>query len=214
MTHQRPESPPNLPAGALFQFGNSPFRVKGVLYLGTQSFFDSNIQGGFAAFVADIQDGELSSFISQRFLASSWYDVMPAPGLITYEARALRMTVEQYLLHRTRWQAKKDLGGVYGWALKLASPNMVFSRLPKVFTSMFDFVRPIETTLGQGTGQTAFSGIPTPLVPWLTTSLGVYLDTALKLAGARKVDSSHTTAPEGFRVGVEVVRVNITATWM
>jgi hypothetical protein len=208
-----PSIPPLVPPGSTFVFGESPFHAKGVLYLGTQTFFEANLQGGFAAFTIDIKEPELAAFIGQKFLPSSWYDVMPVPALIAYEARALRMTLEQYLLHRTRWQAKKDLGGIYGWVLKLASPGAVFTRLPKVFVQMFDFATVQMDVRDAGSGRGSIRGIPEPLRPWLTTALGVYVDTALKLAGAHTIDATITPVGEGVRAGVPIIRIDLEVSW-
>lgn len=208
-----PTLPPSTPDGATFAFGASPFHAKGVLYLGTQSFFEANLRGGLAAFAADIDRPELRAFITQKFLAASWYDVMPVPALIAYEARALRMELEQYLLHRTRWQAKKDLGGVYGWVLKLASPEMVMSRLPRIFLQMFDFGTLDATPVKDHHARMALGAIPEPLERWLTTAFGVYCDTALKLAGAVRSESRVTTSPDGARAGVPLVKLTCDVSW-
>ena len=122
-----------------FPIGDSPFHVKGVLYLGTLSFFEQNATGGTQALLDEIDDPDLLRFIKQRFLPSSWYDVLAAPQLIDAEARAMRLGVKPYLLHRTKWQAKRDLGGVYRFVLKLASPELVVKRLPRIALQMFDF---------------------------------------------------------------------------
>jgi hypothetical protein len=202
-----------LPTGGSFAFGESPFHVKGVLYLGTQSFFESNMKGGVATFAADIADSELRAFITQKFLPSSWYDVMPVPALIAAEARALRMPLEAYLLHRTRWQAKKDLGGVHGWVLKVASPELVVERLPRVFVQMFDFASIESSSVEMRHAKMDLKGVPQPLVPWLETALGVYADTALKLAGAKKVESAFAAEPVSERAGVPIVKIRLEVAW-
>ncbi|APR87364.1 hypothetical protein A7982_12713 [Minicystis rosea] len=208
-----PRIPPLVPAGATFTFGESPFRAKGVLYLGTQSFFDTNLLGGTEKLVADIAEPERRAFITQKFLPSGWYDVMPVPGLIAYEARALRMTLDQYLVHRTRWQAKKDLGGVYGWVLKLASPAAVATRLPKVFSQMFDFATaPPGVVTGKQVTAT-MGGVPAPLEAWLSTAIKIYAETGLRLAGASHVDMHLRAVPAGERAGVPLVNLDVEVGW-
>ena len=59
--------PPVVPKGAEFAFGKSPFHAKGVLYLGTQSFFAEH--NGLDALANAIEEPELREFITQRFLA-------------------------------------------------------------------------------------------------------------------------------------------------
>ncbi|MEO8798927.1 MAG: hypothetical protein ABI551_13650 [Polyangiaceae bacterium] len=177
--------------GVSFPIGRSPFRVKGVLYLGTLGFFEQTVRGGSQALFDEIQSPELLAFIQQKFLPSSWYDVMPALPLIEAEARAMRLGVKPYLLHRTRWQAQHDLSGVYRFVLRIASPEMVLNRLPRIATQMFDFPAPQATAwIERKQGVVLIANIPVPLADWLETSFKVYIETALGLAGANGVRSS------------------------
>lgn len=208
-----PPVPALVPPNATFKFGESPFHAKGVLYIGTQSFFEANLQGGFARFLESIEQPELRAFISKRFLAGSWYDVMPVPALIAVEARALGMPLDSYLLHRTRWQATRDLSGVYGWVLKVATPGAVAARLPRIFAQMFDFAVIGEQQVEHEHTTAFLGGIPDPLVPWLTSGISVYADTAVKLAGARKVEVAVASEPERAQSGLALRRMRIEVAW-
>ncbi|NUP12722.1 MAG: hypothetical protein HOW73_42320 [Polyangiaceae bacterium] len=214
MTKLRPASVPSVPVGANFRFGESPFHVKGVLYQGTHAFFNDNLKGGMETLISEIDDQQLCDFIRQPFLASAWYDVMPAPVLIAYEAHALRMTIEEYLHHRTRYQAKRDLGGVYGAVLRVAPVAVVAARLPGVMVRMFDFVQSEITRNEHQALDAMMHGIPLPLEPWLRVSVQIYSDTALKLAGARTVEMERPHAvSEGERAGVRLVGLPIKLRW-
>jgi len=208
-----PPVPPAVPVGAEFELGKSPFRVKGVLYLGTQSFFNDHVRGGLDALAGEVEDPALRAFITQKFLPSSLYDVTPVPALIAYEARTLRMTLDDYLLHRTRHQAKKDLGGVYAWLLRLASPRLVATRLPKIMLQMFDFAEaeiisdePNETVARLG-------NIPAHLAPWLETAVTVYAETALRLAGATASVGEPQIRPSGSKAGLTLVDLVLPIAW-
>lgn len=180
---------------------DSPFRAKGVLYLGTQAFFAAQSPRGVAAVADELPEGRLRSFITQRFLPGGQYEVMVVPALIAAEARALRMTHDRYLLHRTRWQVKEDIGGVYRWLLKLTSPETVIARLPKMITQMFNFG---EAFVENRAGQSADFGVnhvPEPLVPWLTVAFKVYVEAAVTMSGAKRCTfvptASQRLAPQG-----------------
>ncbi|MBX7193693.1 MAG: hypothetical protein K1X94_16680 [Sandaracinaceae bacterium] len=205
--------PSILPVGAGFTFGQSPFRVKGVLYLGTQSFFTENVGGGLEALATEIEDPALRAFITQKFLPASLYDVMPVPALIAYEARTLRMSLDDYLLHRTRHQARKDLGGVYAWLLRLATPRLVAARLPRIMLQMFDFAQAEIVSETDDEVVTRLSGIPAPLAPWLTVGTTVYAETALKLAGASPRVDEPAVRPRGERAGLPLVDLEIPVRW-
>jgi len=208
-----PPIPPAVPVGAEFELGKSPFRVKGVLYLGTQSFFTEHVGGGMDALASEITDATLRAFITQKFLPSSLYGVTPVPALSAYEARPLPMTPDAYPLPRPAHQAKKDLGGVYGWLLRLASPRLVATRLPKIMLQMFDFAEaeivsdePNETVARLG-------NIPAPLAPWLETGVTVYAETALRLAGASPNIGDPQIRPTGTKAGLTLVDLVVTIGW-
>lgn len=208
-----PPVPPAVPLGAEFELGKSPFRTKGVLYLGTQSFFAEHVRGGMDALASEIDDPALRAFITQKFLPSSLYDVTPVPALIAYEARALRMTLDDYLLHRTRHQAKKDLGGVYAWLLRLASPHLIATRLPKIMTQMFDFATAEIVSDEPSEAIARLGNIPAHLAPWLEVGVTVYAETALKLAGATANVGDPQIRPSGTRAGLPLVDLVVTIGW-
>lgn len=205
--------PPALPPGADFAFGKSPFRVKGVLYLGTQAFFDENVRGGLATLAAEIEEPELRAFITQKFLPSGLYDVTPVAALIACEARTLRMSLEEYLLHRTRYQAKKDLGGVYAWMLRLASPRLVARQSPKLIAQMFDFAQARVVEDDDVQTVVAMAGVPAVLAPWLDVSLRVYCEAAVKLAGGNVTGGRPSLVEGGTRAGLRTVELQVPLVW-
>lgn len=210
----RPPIPPLLPPGAEFALGESPFRAKGMLYIGTQTFFTEHLRGGLEELASDIREPELREFITQRFLPSGWYDVMPVPALIAYEARALRMSLEDYLRHRTRWQAQRDIHTVHRWVLRLASPAMVATRLPRLMSQMFDFVDVQAERAAESEVLAHMAGVPLVLNEWYVNALGVYADATLRLAGARTVDASFAASQAAERrAGVELNRLSIRIQW-
>lgn len=190
--------------------GASPFHVKGIIYQGTQLFFEQNVRGGLAALYQEIRDDELRAFIQQKFLPSSWYDVMPVATLIRCEARAMRLPVPQYLVFRTRFQANKDIGTVYKFLLKLVSLEQVGLRIPRIISQIFDFGTTETRAVGEGHIELVMRGWPAVLVEWCTTAFEVYVETAMRLSGARDSSlrvSSHV--PEGPREGVELVTLKM-----
>jgi len=187
--------------------------VKGVLYLGTQTFFAEHVQGGMDALASEIDDPALRAFITQKFLPSGLYDVTPVPALIAYEARALRMTLDDYLLHRTRHQAKKDLGGVYAWLLRLASPRLVARSLPRIMVQMFDFATGDVIGDEPNEATARLSNIPAVLAPWLEVSVAVYAETALKLAGATGHAGEPEIRPTGAKAGLQLVELLVPLSW-
>ena len=111
--------------------------------------------------------------------------MLPARRLIEAEARALRLGVKPYLLHRTRWQANQDLSGVYRFVLRIASPEMVLKapaahRDADVRLRLAPRNRIRRTQTGRGADRQHSHAV----AEWLGTSFGVYIEAALRLAGA------------------------------
>jgi len=163
----------------------SPFRVKGVLYLGTKSYFDDHVQGGFEKLRQTLGPGALRDFIDQRFLPSGLYEVLHVPHLIAAEAAATGQSERAYLRRRTEHQAAIDMGGIHKILLKVASPEMVVVRLPKVMTQMYNFGETKITQLGPREFDLRVDGVPGDLGPWLETALEIYVESALVASGAK-----------------------------
>lgn len=164
---------------------DSPFRTKGVLFLGTRTFFESHHERGIEAVADQLPEGRLRAFLRQKFLAGGQYEVLVVPALVAAEARAMRQSQDDYLLQRTIWQAKQDIHGVYRLMLKLTSPETVVVRVPKVVTQMFNFGNTRSTMSGPKSADMEAQGIPAALVPWLSIAFKVYVETAVVLAGAK-----------------------------
>ncbi len=206
--------PPVVPPGATFEFGRSPFHAKGVLYEGTQTFFEKNVPGGFARLVETIGPGPLADFINRDFIASNWYDVLPAPALIVYEAETMGLSVDEYLHRRTQWQVEQDTGGVYRVLLKVVSARKVADRLPILVSQMFDFCELKVERPADKQRIAHFGGVPETLEPWLRVSLRLYTEHVLTRAGARSVDFQLLdTRPEPPREGVARVRLAFDVTF-
>lgn len=207
-------SVPLVPRGAEFGFGQSPFHVKGVLYIGTQSYFRERVPGGLEALVETIGPGPLADFIAQPFLASSRYDVMPVPALIEHEARTVGQSLATYLDARTRWQADRDLHGVYRFILRFVHPSRVMARLPQLLVAMFDFPALEVETLGESERLATFQRIPAPLEPWLRVGFSVYTERALRHAGAGEVHTDFTdSSDEGYEAGLRMRTMRMRVRW-
>jgi hypothetical protein len=212
--------PPSVPRTAIsfaspFPIGQSPFRIKGVLYQGTVSYFTTKVKGGMDALLHQIDDEQLRAFISQRFLAASFYDVLPVHPLIHAEARACNLPLAVYLRQRSEYQAEQDIGGVYKVLLKLASPEAVLARFPRLATQLLNFAKAeLTDATAEGVRGFTLSGMPAHLVAWYMNGLAVYAQHAVKLAGAKNCQVTMLAPePEGQAHGLEIVRVRFQVQW-
>ncbi len=198
-----------------FPIGESPFHVKGGVYLGTQKYFASQVKGGLDALWAQIEDPQLLAFIQQKFLPSSWYDVLPVYELIRAEARAVGgLTIARYLVERAKFQVEQDIGGVYRFLLKIVSAESVAMRLPRMLTQVLDFGAHEAERVGPDRVDAHVTGYPAMLWDWYSTAFQVYSERALTLAGARDAAVRVRPAePDGERDGVELIKFSLECRW-
>lgn len=187
--------------------------MKGTVYAGTQSFF-AKTKGGLASLHAAIGDPKLLAFFQQKFLACAWYDVLPAVPLIHAEARALGLAPKRYLKLRTAHQAEQDLVGVYRLLLKIASPESVALRLPKVFTQVFDFGRATADAVGSGHVIGGIHDFPAVLFEWFSISMEAYALAALRIAGARNLTATTRQIPSTEKApSVDLASLELDVRW-
>ncbi len=165
----------------------SPYRVRGSLYLGTRSYFEANVPGGFAALLEALRP-PLRAFMMQDFAAREFYEVMVAPELIDVEARVCGLSILRYLDRRTHWQAQRDLSGLATLVLRLSPPSFFMARLAAVMTDTFNFGAPEVHTVGHRHLRVEVRGVPQRLCAWLEHSLCVYGQAAVLASGRKGVE--------------------------
>jgi hypothetical protein len=205
-----PEGPSLLP----FEPGQSPFHMRGNIYAGTRKFFDAHGPGGIEAVYREIRDPKLLAFFQQEFAADDWYDVLPVALLIRAEAKAMGLSVAEYMRARSRFQAQLDINGLHRLLLKIASPEMVAMRLPALLSRVFDFGEARAERRGRGHVTSSMRGWPLILGEWYLNAFNVYTETALRLAGAIQCTVRLAPPePDGAQHGVETVSIQSDTLW-
>jgi hypothetical protein len=164
--------------------GSSSFHVKGIVYKRTHDFFRERHPSGPSAVLEHLPSDELRAFFEQPFTAGGWYDALPIAPLIRAEARALGQPLSTYLRERAEFQAHHDVNGLYKVLLKLASPDLVVSRLPRMIGQVVDFGTVELSDQRKGHLSATIRGMPHALVEWYGSAITVYCEVALKEAGA------------------------------
>ena len=191
-----------------------PFHVKGVLYLGTQKYFQNEVPDGLVRLAETLEDPLVCEFIQQKFLPSSWYDVLPVAPLIRAEAEVCHQTVASYLSKRAAFQAREDISGVYRWMLKLASPETVALKIPRLLTQIFDFGDSYTERLDDHVVHIEVREFPAVLSEWYSTAFEVYAETALGLAGAKNISLVLKARPTGTHAsGIDLITLAGDAHW-
>lgn len=194
--------------------GASPFRCKGVLYLGSFEYFDRHLSGGHRAVLDSLQDAELARFYGQRFLAGSWYDTFPALPMQLASARLAKQPVSDFVKRLARWQAERDVRGVYRVLLQLADAEMIVERVPLLAMRYFDFVKIEQQKLGPRDYDAVVTGVPAALATLYMSVTEPFLSVAMETAGARNVRFQWSAPePQGRRGAVELVRLRRRLGW-
>jgi hypothetical protein len=196
-----------------FAAGHSPFHVKGHVWQGALEYYDAHVPGGLVALGAKLNP-ELSAFVAQRFLAASWYDALPIAPVSHAAGRLIGIDQAQVLRDRSRWQATRDIRGIYRMLTKLASPEMVATRFGRVLLQYFDFGSSEAEMKKPGVCEIVAKGIPVPLALCIAPIAEGWAVSALEQAGARTVEL-HADAPrkDGEKGGMDTYAIRIEVRW-
>lgn len=197
-----------------FAIGRSPFRTKGLLYRGVIQQLKAMVPGGLDAIAEAAGDDELGEFIRQPFLASSFYDVLPAVWLADTAAALVGQRSEAFMKQRAAEQAITDLNGVHRVMLAAAPPAVVAMRMARLTLRYFDFGGADPTREGPCHVRIRRSGVPNVLVRWHDAVSSGYVEALLLQAGAKapSCQVAHVEC-EGTVHGVPTYTLTFDITW-
>jgi hypothetical protein len=202
------------PAAPRFAPGESPFRAKGNVYLGLFESTNSRCPGGVSAVLERIESDALVAFYKQPFVAAVWYDLLP---LLPFSVQAARLAGKPhlpYVKEGARFQARRDMSGVYRFFLKLATARMLVERLPRVFSQYFNFGRSIGHKLEGNRAEIHGRQIPDLLAPWMLAVTEGFVPEVLAAHGAKDIVARlDPFQPDGEVHGVAAVRSRLVLTW-
>lgn len=197
-----------------FAPGESPFRTKGNVYRALLESADKRVPGGKAAVLAQIEDPALRAFYEQRFLAASTYDIFPLIPFGMAGAKLAGVPYPEFVRRGAELTARRDMNGVYRVILKLASPDMVVARLPRILAQYFAFGEIDGRFNGTRRYEATARGLPRAIANWLTHISQGFIPVVMEQAGARDV-SIAIRAPidSGVAHGVTLVTVSFEVSW-
>jgi hypothetical protein len=202
------------PVSVLPPAGTSSYRARGSRYTGMLQHAIDRVPGGLDTVCRHLPDDSHREFVRQVFLPVGWYDALPLYALATAIGKAEGRSAEAFLQERTIQAARNDLTGIYKLILRVASAEMVASRLQRATSRFFDFgvSEVVESAQGRSTGR--FSQIPRAVGNWCAAVIPGYAVEVLKVAGA-KLPRAHVDPLEsqGMRDGIEHVQLRIYLTW-
>jgi hypothetical protein len=197
-----------------FAVGASPFHAKGVNYQNFVAFVDAGVAGGLSSFAASLRDPALRAFVSQRFLAASWYDALPMTTLLRELGRELGTPPLQLGRELAQFGVKRDASGIYRLLLKFTTPESLLERSTNTARQYFDFVRSDFLRLGECRYRLTHAGIPAFAAPTYMSIVEGFIETGLRLAGAKDVRQHwDKPTPTGTAHGVPIVTLQREISW-
>jgi hypothetical protein len=200
----------NLP----FAAGASPFRIKGTAYRGHLEWAEAQVPGGQAAIVALVRDPALRYWLSQPFMAASWYDCLPMLPLGAAAARLMGMPLDDFLRYRTRLQAESDMRGVYKVLLQFVTVEALALRIPRIVATYYDFGGADSRVVAPGHVEAVRRGVPEVFLPWHNPVSETYMETVVRLGGGKNPSVRVARVePDGTAHGVRLAAVTYALRW-
>lgn len=193
--------------------GSAPYRIKGSGYMLHMQWVDEHLPGGRAAMNAAIRSPELRAFFDQTFFAGHFFDIYPLVVVGHTCARILGTSFEKFIRLRSRHQAEGDMKLFRKMILRVASAEMLATRIPAICASYFDFATTevVEKKTASITG--LVHGVPKDIAPWMSYVADETVRFMLEYNGVKNLRSRIAFEPATVRDGVELVNIRSTLQW-
>lgn len=197
-----------------FPIGQSPFRIKGSGYLLHMQYVDEHLPGGRTAMLNAIRTLELRAFFEQTFFAGHFVDIYPLVSVGYLCADLQGVTFERFIRLRSRHQAEGDLKLFRKLILRLASPELLASRIPTLTANYFDFANAEINEKKTGAVTATMHGIPKEIAPWMTYVCEETVRFMLEYNGVKNLRLQTTFEREKESQAQEIVGLRSTIQWM
>lgn len=198
---------------APFPPGQSPFRVKGTLWMGVRAYVEQHVVGGSGR-LDEALARDHAEFFAQLFVAAGWYDLFPMLAVSPAIARLRGVAPLDQVRHTAAWHGEHDLKRVYKTMLQQSSPQAICRRFASIYSQLYNFGR-VEVGREEAKRvESVVHGMPEPLTEWWTTATEAYLVPILTSAGARNPRMVfRSPVADGESHGVRLVRVASQTIW-
>jgi hypothetical protein len=203
-----------IPATPPRPVGENPFHAKGSVFKSTERILDKYVDGGLPAVLERVGDSTLRAFWAQPLLAGAWYDVFGMVMTVREIARMRGLPYFKVVSEMSRMVAEEDLRGIYRALLKLATPEMVAPRLPRIQARYMDFGGVEVGSVTPGRADATRTGHPRILAHWYVAVITGFMPPILEAAGAKSPRIRwNRPVPEGKAHGFETVSIRFEASW-
>lgn len=190
--------------------GKSPFHVKGLAYKGLMHFVTTKIDGGVAVLAASMRDATLRDYITQTFLASTFYDALPLVAASAAAANFINTPLDTFAQNQGRAQAKYDVDHSFRAFIQGRTIEDFPSRCKLIASRYFDFGEWEANSFSPGTITFVVKGIPAWASPWFGPLLGGYASTMVQSVARKNASCTvYPTRRDGTNDGIQTVIVEM-----
>jgi hypothetical protein len=213
MTSLHPEDW-TIPAVPPRPVGENPFRAKGSVFRSTIAILERYVDGGLPAVLKRVGDPVLRAFWEQPLLAAGWYDVFGMVMTVREIARMRGVPYFKVVSEMSRMVAEEDVRGIYRGLLKLASPELIAPRLPRIQARYMDFGDVTVGSTRRGHADATRTGHPRILAHWYVAVISGFVPYLLEASGAKAPRIRwYAPEPDGESHGFETVSIKFEANW-
>jgi hypothetical protein len=184
-----------------------------MMWLGIRAFIQAKVTGGLEAVAARLSP-PYREFLSQMFVPTAWYDLLPIMAIAEGAAAALSVDKMEYVRRSAVWHAEQDMNGVYKALLLTHSPAALCKRFGSIHSQMYDFGKVQQVREDPNRIESLASGMPEPIAWWWKRASECYVTTVLRSAGAKNPKIAwQLHQSDGTHQNVRLIRIPSFTTW-
>lgn len=191
--------------------GNSPFQVRGSLYLAVRDYVEGHVSGGMNAVVTAFPEGAHRDFAGQGFAAEEWYDALPLRPITEIAARLEGIDWEQAVQAHATHRAQSQLGML--GRMRVRSPERAIEQFEREMLEGFNFGNTEVVETNQARVRVLFHEVPQPLGSWFMANARGFGLVLLEKAGGKQVAVSGRLIPKGRKANIGLVDVRVDLDW-
>jgi hypothetical protein len=197
-----------------FPVGESPYRVRGLAYVGVLDYIRNKTPGGFASIERALGDDPFRPYYDQLFVVLGNYDAAPLLRLFGLAAKIEGKPVGEFIERRARASARLDSAGTFRPLLSAKSLEQLTERLPLAFNRYFEPCRAVIASAAERGFGASLDAVPESMNGLYAFSTQGFVGACLEGAGAKGVRFEWARpTPSGVHAGVPSESLGFQVSW-
>lgn len=191
--------------------GDSPFHVRGSMYLAVRDYAEAKVNGGMNAVYAAIPQGAHRDFAAQAFAPEVLYDALPLRPITEVIARLEGIDWEDTIRVHAEYRAQRQLGRL--GRMRVRNCERALEQLEREGLEGFDFGQSEYVQTEQARARLLLHEVPQPLGSWFLANARGYGQVLLSKAGGKQIAVRGRLIPKGRRENMGLVDVRVDLDW-